>query len=161
MEKESRRELAKVKAVKEMDTLNLEGSIVYTEEFAKLWSKLSKDYQSHMENELSPSLTESQLTVLELLGNQPKMKPSDMIPFLATTPAAVTMLLDRMEKGGLISRERDENDRRIVWVSITEKGKEQAEHGREVRTEFLSQMLDRISTHNQQLLLFLLGKITA
>ncbi|WP_223069408.1 MarR family winged helix-turn-helix transcriptional regulator [Paenibacillus caui] len=133
---------------------------MYTEEFNKLWTKLSKDYQSHMENELSPSLTESQLTVLELLGDQPKMKPSDMIPFLATTPAAVTMLLDRMEKGGLISRERDEADRRIVWISITDKGRKEADRGREIRSRFLEQMLDRISTHNQQLLLFLLGKIT-
>lgn len=133
---------------------------MYTEEFAKLWSKLSKDYQSHMESELSPALTEAQLTVLELLGDQPKMKPSDMIPFLATTPAAVTMLLDRMEKAGLITRERDETDRRIVWISITESGREQAERGREIRSRFLGDMLDRISTHNQQLLLFLLGKIT-
>ncbi|WP_138495884.1 MarR family winged helix-turn-helix transcriptional regulator [Paenibacillus pinistramenti] len=134
---------------------------MYTEEFARLWARLSKEYQSHMENELSPSLTEAQLTVLELLGDQKKMKPSDMIPFLNTTPAAVTMLLDRMEKGGLISRERDEADRRIVWITITEKGGEQVKRGREVRTEFLGHMLDRISTHNQQLLLFLLGKITA
>ena len=134
---------------------------MYTEEFAKLWSRLSKDYQSHMEHQLSPALTESQLTVLELLGDQPKMKPSDMIPFLATTPAAVTMLLDRMEKAGLISRERDEVDRRIVWISITPRGQEETERGREIRSAFLGDMLDRISAHNQQLLLFLLGKITS
>lgn len=133
---------------------------MYTEEFAKLWSKLSKEYQSHMENELSPALTESQLTVLELLTDHPKMKPSDMIPFLSTTPAAVTMLLDRMEKGGLITRERNEADRRIVWISITESGREQVIRGQEIRGQFLGDMLDRISTHNQQLLLFLLGKIT-
>lgn len=133
---------------------------MYTEEFAKLWNKLTKDYQVHMENELAPSLTEAQLTVLELLGDQPRMKPSEMIPYLATTPAAVTMLLDRMERGGLICRERDENDRRIVWVSITEYGQEEAERGKSVRARFLGDVLDRISTHNQQLLVYLLGKIT-
>ncbi|AWB44929.1 MarR family transcriptional regulator [Paenibacillus sp. CAA11] len=134
---------------------------MYTDDFAKLWSKLTKDYQMHMESELTPSLTESQLAVLELLGDQPKMKPSEMIPYLATTPAAVTMLLDRMERGGLIHRERDEADRRIVWVSITEHGKEEAERGKEVRSRFLGEVLDRISTHNQQLLVYLLGKITS
>ncbi|MNP20668.1 hypothetical protein D3C76_1132500 [compost metagenome] len=70
------------------------------------------------------------------------------------------MLLDRMERGELIRRVRDEGDRRIVWVSITEKGKHEVERGVEVRNNYLSGMLDRISTHNQQLLVYLLGKIS-
>ena len=43
-----------------------------------------------------------------------RMKPSDLIEYLSTTPAAVTTLLDRMEKAELIVRVRDEKDRRIV-----------------------------------------------
>ncbi|MBB3127756.1 DNA-binding MarR family transcriptional regulator [Paenibacillus rhizosphaerae] len=132
-----------------------------TSEFAKMWSKLSKDYKLHMENELAPALTESQLTVLEVLSGQERMKPSDLTPLLATSPAAVTMLLDRMEKNGLIQRERDLNDRRIVWVSISEKGKNEVSRGLQIRDAFLSGVLSRISLHNQQLLVYLLGKITA
>ncbi|GIO55180.1 MarR family winged helix-turn-helix transcriptional regulator [Paenibacillus cellulositrophicus] len=132
-----------------------------TSEFAKMWSKLSKDYKLHMENELAPALTESQLTVLEVLSDQERMKPSDLTPLLATSPAAVTMLLDRMEKNGLIQRERDLNDRRIVWVSISEKGKNEVLRGLQIRDAFLSGVLSRISLHNQQLLVYLLGKITA
>ncbi|MGG4047950.1 MarR family winged helix-turn-helix transcriptional regulator [Paenibacillus favisporus] len=132
-----------------------------TSEFAKMWSKLSKDYKLHMENELAPALTESQLTVLEVLSDQERMKPSDLTPLLATSPAAVTMLLDRMEKNGLIQRERDLNDRRIVWVSISEKGKNEVHRGLQIRDAFLSGVLSRISLHNQQLLVYLLGKITA
>ncbi|MBP1999630.1 DNA-binding MarR family transcriptional regulator [Paenibacillus shirakamiensis] len=133
---------------------------MYTQDFAKLWSKLTKNYQSHMETYLAPSLTEAQLSVLELLDQREKMKPSDFIPFLATTPAAVTMLLDRMERAGLIVRERDLDDRRIVWVSITEKGQTETQRGLQIRNDFLGTVLDQISSHNQQLLIFLLGKIT-
>ncbi|PAD79560.1 MarR family transcriptional regulator [Paenibacillus campinasensis] len=133
---------------------------MYTAEFAKVWSKLAKDYKLHMEGGLAPSLTEAQLTVLEVLEEQQRMKPSDFIPYLATSPAAVTMLLDRMEKNGLILRERDEEDRRIVWVTISYKGKEEYKRGLEVRDEYLSQVLSRISSHNQQLLIYLLGKIS-
>jgi len=113
-----------------------------------------------MEGELTPILTESQLTVLEVILDRGTMKPSDFIPYLATSPAAVTMLLDRMEKNGLLARERDNDDRRIVWVSISEKGKQEAERGMQIRDAFLSNVLNRISSHNQQLLIYLLGKIT-
>ncbi|WP_028548606.1 MarR family winged helix-turn-helix transcriptional regulator [Paenibacillus sp. UNC451MF] len=130
-----------------------------TQEFAKLWWKLSKDLRSHMETELSPTLTEGQLTVLELLAGHDKMKPSDFIEFLDTTPAAITTLLDRMEKAGLISRERDGKDRRIVWVQVTEKGKEECARGVVIRERFLQNYLSRISAHNQQLLVYLLGKV--
>ena len=132
-----------------------------TSEFAKLWSQLSKDYKLHMDSELTPILTEPQLIVLEVIMERGTMKPSDFIPYLATSPAAVTMLLDRMEKNGLLTRERDHDDRRIVWVSISEKGKKEAERGMQIREAFLSNMLNRISSHNQQLLIYLLGKITA
>ncbi|MGG3453993.1 MarR family winged helix-turn-helix transcriptional regulator [Paenibacillus sp. FSL R7-0216] len=133
---------------------------MHTAEFARLLDLIVKDYQAHMEEELAPTLTTSQLTVLELLEQQGNLKPSDLIPFLSTTPAAVTMLLDRMERGDLIRRDRDENDRRNVWVSITDKGQTEVQRGIAVRNAYLSGVLDRISTHNQQLLVFLLGKIS-
>jgi DNA-binding MarR family transcriptional regulator len=133
---------------------------MYSAEFAKLWSKLSKEMKTHMEVQLAPSLTEGQLNVLELLlAQEERMKPSDLIDILATTPAAVTTLLDRMEKSELIVRERDEKDRRIVWIQVTEKGKAECSRGVQIREQFLNSTLSRISAHNQQLLVYLLRKI--
>lgn len=132
---------------------------MYAQEFGKLWYKMSRDLKTHMETELAPGLTEGQLAVLELLLPEERMKPSDFLPHLSTTPAAVTTLLDRMEKSGLIERIRDEKDRRIVWVSATDKGKDECQRGVEVRRRFLESYLNRISSHNQQLLVYLLGKV--
>ncbi|GAB1156994.1 MULTISPECIES: MarR family winged helix-turn-helix transcriptional regulator [Paenibacillus] len=134
---------------------------MYNSDFAKCWSRLTKDYKLHMDQELAPSLTEAQLAVLEVLEDHQKMKPSDLIPFLATTPAAVTMLLDRMEKNNLIRRDRDDNDRRIVWVSLSDKGRMETERGVAIRNDFMNSVLSNISMHNQQLLVYLLGKMTA
>jgi DNA-binding MarR family transcriptional regulator len=133
---------------------------MYTNEFAKLWFKLTKELRIHMETQLAPALTESQLNVLEFVLATDRMKPSDLIHYLATTPAAVTTLLDRMEKNELIERVRDDRDRRIVWIHVTGKGKEQCRRGIDIRETFLTEYLSRISSHNQQLLVYLLGKIT-
>lgn len=131
-----------------------------SEDFARLWMKLTKEWKSHLEEALAPSLTEGQLNVLELLQRYQPMKPSDLLQYLETTPAAITTLLDRMERGELIVRKRDESDRRIVWVTMTDKGVEEANRGIEIRSTYIQSSLDRISTHNQQLLVYLLGKVT-
>lgn len=129
------------------------------DQFAKMWFAFSRDYRTYMETALAPGLTEGQLVVLEFLLSRDNVKPSDLIDYLATTPAAVTTLLDRMERNGLIVRERNESDRRIVWVRPTAKGRSEAERGIVLRTAYLQSLLDRISSHNQKLLLFLLNKL--
>ncbi len=131
------------------------------QEFAQCWYKLSKDMKVHLDTQLSPSLTEGQFHVLEFLLQHDKVKPSDFISYLSTTPAAVTTILDRMEKSELISRERDSHDRRIVWIHMSGKGKQEVERGMKIREAFLQDYLSRISSHNQQLLVYLLKKITS
>lgn len=128
------------------------------EDFTKLWNKLSRDWKLTLEQELAP-LTESQLHILELLLESSAMKPSDFVQHLSTTPAAITTILDRMERNELISRERDENDRRVVWINVTEKGFAEAVRGSNVRKAVIERSLDRISSHNQQLLVYLLSKV--
>ncbi|MBR2568792.1 MAG: MarR family transcriptional regulator [Paenibacillus sp.] len=134
---------------------------MYANDFSKQWSKLTKEYKSVMDDALAPSLTESQLIVLEHVAEYGRVKPSDLLPHLATTPAAVTTLLDRMEKNALIMRERDQADRRIVWVSLTAFGEQEMKRGISIRETYWNSLLDRISLHNQQLLLLLLNKLTA
>lgn len=129
-----------------------------SEDFTRLWTKLSREWKINLEQMLAP-LTEGQLNVLELLLETQPMKPSDLIQHLSTTPAAITTLLDRMERNELIERTRDDNDRRIVWISVSKKGKAEAERGKAIRSELIEQSLDRISVHNQQLLVYLLGKV--
>lgn len=134
---------------------------MYLNDFAKIYFKLSKEMKSYMDEQLAPHLTEGQLVVLEYLleHDDQAVKPSDLVEYLATTPAAITTLLDRMERNALIKRERDEEDRRIVWLRITVKGREEGARGSEVRRQFLSARFDRISQHNQQLLMYLLNKV--
>ncbi|MEX1030309.1 MAG: MarR family transcriptional regulator [Paenibacillaceae bacterium] len=134
---------------------------MYSYDFAKVWYKVTRDMKVHMDAQLAPTLTESQLNVLEFILNHDQVKPSDLTNFLATTPAAITTLMDRMEKSGLIVRERDTQDRRIVWLKLTSKGESEGRRGIKVRQDFLEEYLGRISSHNQQLLVYLLGKVSS
>lgn len=128
-------------------------------DFVKSWSKLTKDWNAQMEEELAPQLTVGQLEVLELMQAYEPMKPSDLLPYLETTPAAITTLLDRMERNGLVERKRDESDRRIVWVTMTALGRAEVDRGVGVRNAIVGRSLDRVSSHNRQLLVYLFGKV--
>ncbi|WP_326998771.1 MarR family winged helix-turn-helix transcriptional regulator [Cohnella kolymensis] len=128
-------------------------------DFVKSWMKLTKDWNARMEAELAPGLTVGQLEVLELLQAHEPMKPSELLPHLETTPAAVTTLLDRMARNGLVVRKRDERDRRIVWVTMTEVGRSEVERGVAIRSDIANRSLERVSSHNRQLLVYLISKV--
>ncbi|RKP56986.1 MarR family transcriptional regulator [Cohnella endophytica] len=128
-------------------------------DFVKSWTKLTKDWNAQMEAELAPQLTAGQLEVLELMQAHEPMKPSDLLPYLETTPAAITTLLDRMERAGLVERKRDEGDRRIVWVTMTPLGRSEAERGIGVRSAIVNRSLEQVSSHNRQLLVYLISKV--
>jgi len=130
-----------------------------SEQFAKLWLRMQSDYQAYMERELAPDLTEVQLHALERILSMERAKPSDLISHLNISPAAISTLVDRMEKNEILVRQRDEYDRRIVWLVVTEKGRSQYERGIEIRKKYFVSRLGALSEHNQKLLVFLMGKI--
>lgn len=134
---------------------------MYAHEFGKLIQLFSKDYRQQMEMQLSPSLTEGQLHVLEILHTRDVMKPSDFVEILDTTPAAVTTLFDRMEKHQLIQRVRDMQDRRIVWIHMTAHGHAELHRGKAIREKILQTYLSRLSSHNQQLFIYLFSKVSS
>ncbi|MEV6778993.1 MarR family winged helix-turn-helix transcriptional regulator [Streptomyces syringium] len=63
------------------------------------------------------------LKALVLAGDPYRMGPGELAKRLGLTPAAMTHRIDRMVSEGLVTRERDENNRVRVIVGITEEGR--------------------------------------
>lgn len=63
------------------------------------------------------------LKALVLAGDPYRLGPGDLAKRLGLTPAAMTHRIDRMVAEGLVTRERDENNRVRVIVGITEEGR--------------------------------------
>ena len=60
------------------------------------------------------------LAIVRAFGGS--LRPTDMAVSLDRSPNSVSMLVDRMVKAGLVKRTRDRSDRRVVNVSLTNKG---------------------------------------
>ena len=69
-------------------------------------------------------LTAPQFTVLQTIERGGALAPSAIARQISLSQATVTTLLTRLESGGLITRRRDDKDKRIVLVTLTEKGME-------------------------------------
>ncbi|SFJ48754.1 MarR family winged helix-turn-helix transcriptional regulator [Planctomicrobium piriforme] len=68
-------------------------------------------------------LTGSQYNVLRILRGEGQPLPSlEIASRMVQVVPAITGLIDRLEKQELVARARCEEDRRVVYVKITEKG---------------------------------------
>ncbi|GIP26773.1 MarR family transcriptional regulator [Paenibacillus sp. J23TS9] len=69
-------------------------------------------------------LTFPQFQVLYTLKLRGSLKVSELAEALALTSPAITNLTDKLIAAGYVQRERAEEDRRVVYTMITEKGYE-------------------------------------
>jgi len=100
-------------------------------------------------------ITDTQYVVLRALRKAP-CNTSFLAHMLGVTLSAVTALINRLHRMGLVSRKRQEKDRRQVWISITPKGLKVLENVEERRNLLLALYLSRVPEGERQQLLELL-----
>ena len=69
-------------------------------------------------------LTESQFGTLETLYHLGPMSQTDICGKLLKSSGNTTLVVDNLEKHGLVQRQRDANDRRVVMVQLTDAGRD-------------------------------------
>lgn len=67
-------------------------------------------------------MTLHQIMVLGLLADRGRCTMSELKAALEVTTGAVTGLVDRLERQGLVQRAPSEEDRRVTYLSLTEAG---------------------------------------
>ncbi len=67
-------------------------------------------------------LTFAQVMLMKHLRGQGRLTVRELADALEVTPANVTGIVDRLEREGLVTRARSGEDRRVVFVRLTENG---------------------------------------
>lgn len=88
----------------------------------------------------------SQLKLLMTIGHDEKFSLKTIAEKLYLTPGAVTQLIEPLEQTGLVERQPDKQDRRVVFVSLTKAGKAKLSKIEKARQKFLEQGLESLST---------------
>ena len=98
------------------------------------------------------ALTIPQLKSLFYISRHGRVNLSGLASGIRVTPANVTGIVDRLVEQGLLRRIPDPDDRRIIWLRLTEKGEALVANLREGRASEMHRILDRLSTDDLSLL---------
>lgn len=104
-------------------------------------------------------LTGPQLTVIKLLETFGDLSLSSLSERIRAQNSTVTGIIDRMEREGLVSRERSTSDRRVVYIRLTPKGSALAKSIEVEPMEIMRGVLGALNREDSRDLLRILGKL--
>ncbi|MEN1968116.1 MarR family transcriptional regulator [Lentibacillus sp. N15] len=110
--------------------------------FRKITKKIPEEWRRHTKS----SFSRTEALVLYKLYYNGKMRASELATILAITTGGLTGLTDKLVEGGYVERNRTQQDRRVVYLSITDKGKEMIKTMYAARKAFIEKLFQGITT---------------
>ena len=110
--------------------------------------------------EVIHDITSSQLLAIFLLSQSKEMTMGQMSAMLDLTPRAITGLTVGLEKKKYIKRRRDKEDARIVWLSLSDSGKNFLKRVRPDASRKLANLFEVLTKSEQIELVRLIEKLT-
>lgn len=100
-----------------------------------------------------------QYRCLFILDDAGTISQKDLATLLSVRPASVSEILSKLEQKDLITRTPCVHDKRISYISLTAKGKEETKRIRKDRAKAHSEMLLNLSEEEKEQMLIALQKI--
>lgn len=91
------------------------------------------------------NLTTAQMKVLVLFADKKKYSMGELSALYAVSVSTMTSMVDRLCLNGMLKREQDPTDRRIVMVGLTLKGRRATERLMNARREILENFLKTLA----------------
>ncbi|TCS95878.1 MarR family winged helix-turn-helix transcriptional regulator [Hazenella coriacea] len=93
-------------------------------DFEELYMEVQRKVSAEWHKRLDPLISASQALILRKLDKSGPQKITILADGLCITPGAVTSLSDKLISSGYAIRKRDTKDRRVVYLEITDPGRE-------------------------------------
>lgn len=129
----------------------------HLERLEDLAGQVFRHVQARMEEERGVS--PSQFYLLRLLEQRGVMTVSELAGRLGMSAAGATGLIDRLVKASLVTRQRDEHDRRIVWVGLSEEGIGRLQETRKLRHKVVAEVVAPLSAPEMEQMLLMFQKM--
>jgi DNA-binding MarR family transcriptional regulator len=119
-------------------------------------------YARQMDGNLKKvGLTISQYALLAYLQEKGKSSMRPVSLELGITMGAGTNLANKLIRSGLATRDRDKVDRRVVWIEITDKGREALKRAEAVAADYLAFCMADLDAAKRKALVDALSKVAA
>ncbi len=106
-------------------------------------------------------LTGPQLVILQEISSQGEVTAGEIARAVSLSQATVTGILDRMEKRGLIARQRSERDKRRIMISITAMGEQVLKDAPPLMQEAFVERFSNLKDWEQTMILSALQRLVS
>ncbi len=103
-------------------------------------------------------LTVPQFAVLEILYHKGDLKVGDIIEKTLSSIGNINVVVNNLEKHGLVKKEKSSLDRRVTYVKITDEGKKIMDKAFPKHVDNISKMTEVLSEEEKKILIKLLKK---
>lgn len=123
-----------------------------------LISHLIRSLGKETQDIFEEKITVPQFIVLQTISKAKKCNLKDIVNELGTTTGAASLLIDKMTKLDYVVRERDTTDRRLIWLTFSEKGEKLYNQITKKRNEVLEHYFSKWTEEETQMFMNLLNK---
>ncbi|MDF9842959.1 MULTISPECIES: MarR family transcriptional regulator [unclassified Paenibacillus] len=85
---------------------------------------VTRQISARIKERIAEGLTTDQFLILRLIKAQEQCTSTYLAESVCVGKSSITAIINRLDEAGMIERTRDENDRRLVYLSLTEQGEE-------------------------------------
>jgi DNA-binding MarR family transcriptional regulator len=106
-------------------------------------------------------ITNNDMHVIDAIGIGEPKNMSTIARTLSVTVGTLTIAINSLVKKGYVSRERGKEDRRVVYISLTERGKAAYIHHARFHKAMIDSISEGLSPEELELLVKTLTKLNA
>lgn len=122
------------------------------EVLVKLFRDINTIEERAIRTEEYRDMTANDMHVIEAIGTGEPKNMTTVAKILSVTTGTLTISMNALVKKGYVQRVRSEEDRRVVLVSLTEKGKRAFAHHKRFHDEMIRQVLKGLDGQEQEIL---------
>lgn len=97
--------------------------------------------------------------IIEAIGTKEPKSMSTVAKLMNVTTGTLTKAMDGLTEKGYVIRERSKQDKRVVWVYLTEKGKAAYKHHEEFHWRMISHIKEGLNDKELPVLIYSLAKL--
>lgn len=111
---------------------------------------ISQEYQD---------ITNNDMHVIQAIGLGEPKNMSAIAKLLSVTVGTLTIAMNSLVKKGYVNRERGKEDRRVVYISLSDKGRRAYQHHEEFHRQMIDAILEDLTQDETESLVKALAKL--
>ncbi|MBO5293163.1 MAG: MarR family transcriptional regulator [Lachnospiraceae bacterium] len=119
----------------------------------RLFHSINAIEEQAIKTEEFKNVTTNDMHVIEAIGTGEPRNMTSVARMLSVTTGTLTISVNSLVKKGFVERSRSEEDRRVVLVSLTEKGKQAYEHHRQFHERMIEEIVGELNEEEKQVLI--------